>query len=223
RPDPAGAQHRQGGLLAAGPAEHRAVSDQVGAAARPRDGRRLTPRGLRGRLRPLEPYLLMAPAVLFLLVFLGWPILGALGVAFQTAAGQWTLANFQRLATDTDFGLAIRNTFLLLAVIIPLELAIALAMGVLAQSRLRARGFFLYAWSFPLAISDLAAGLVWLSIFTQHGYLNSVLQGLHLTPHPVASLDYTNVPAMVAAAGPAEPWRPTGLVRVSLRPARQAL
>jgi len=193
------------------------VPDQVGAATAPRAGRRFTGRGLRARLRPLEPYLLMAPALL------GWPILGALGVAFQTAAGQWTVANFQRLATDTDFALSIRNTLMLLVVIIPLELAVALAMAALAQTRLRGRGFFLYVWSFPLAISDLAAGLVWLSIFTQHGYLNSVLQDLHVTRHPIGFLDYNDLPGLVAAVVLAETWRSISLVMVVVMSGVQAI
>jgi multiple sugar transport system permease protein len=165
----------------------------------------------------------MAPAVLFLAVFLGWPILGALGVAFQTAAGEWTLGNFRRLLTDTDFVLAIRNTLLLLVIIIPLELAIALAMAVLAQSRLRGRDTFLYLWSFPLAISDLAAGLVWLSIFTQHGYLNSVLQDLHLVPHPIGFLDYSDLPGMLAAVVLAETWRSISLVMVIIMSGIQSI
>ena len=188
------------------------MPDQVGAGA-----------VLRKRLRPLEPYLLMAPAALFLVAFLGWPILGALGVAFQTAAGQWTLANVQRLVHDTDFGLAVRNTLLLLVIIIPLELVVALAMAVLAQTRLRGRGFFLYVWSFPLAISDLAAGLVWLSIFTQHGYLNSVLQDLHVTQHPIGFLNYDNLLGLVLAVVVAETWRSISLVMVVIMSGIQSI
>jgi multiple sugar transport system permease protein len=156
----------------------------------------------------------MAPAVIFLLVFLGWPALGVLGIAFQTASGAWTLANVQQLVTDTDFGLSIRNTLLLLVIVIPVEITIALAMAVLAQSRLRWRGLFLYLWSFPLAISDLAAGLIWLSIFTQHGYLNSALQDLHIIQHPVGFLDYNNLPGLIVAVVLAETWRSISLVMV---------
>ncbi len=165
----------------------------------------------------------MAPACIFLLVFLGWPILGVVGVALKTAADQWTLANVQALVRDTDFGLSIRNTFLLLVVIIPLELAIALGMAVLAQSRLRARSFFLYVWSFPLAISDLAAGLVWLSIFTQHGYLNSMLQDLHLVRHPVGFLNFDNLPGLVFAVVVAETWRSISLVMVVIMSGIQSI
>jgi multiple sugar transport system permease protein len=192
-------------------------------AAVPRVGRRSSRCGARRRLRGLTPYLLVAPAVLFLVYFLFWPAIGAFGVAFQTASGQWTLANFQDLVRDTDFGLAVRNTFLLLAIIIPLEFVVALAMAVLAQSRLRGRGFFLYVWSFPLAISDLAAGLVWLSVFTSHGYLNSALQDAHLIQHPVGFLDYNNVPGLVLAVVVAETWRSISLVMVVIMSGIQAI
>jgi multiple sugar transport system permease protein len=174
-------------------------------------------------MRALTPYLLMAPAMLFLAYFLFWPALGAFGVAFQTAAGDWTLANFQAQIRDTDFALSVRNTFLLLLIIIPLEFSIALVMAVIAQSRLRGRGFFLYVWSFPLAISDLAAGLVWLSIFTSHGYLNSTLQDLHLIQHPVGFLNYDNVPGLVVAVVVAETWRSISLVMVVIMSGIQAI
>jgi multiple sugar transport system permease protein len=165
----------------------------------------------------------MAPAVIFLLVFLGWPILGALKVAFQTYAADWTLENFQRLVHDTDFALAIRNTFLLLIVIIPLELTLALVMAVLALSRLRGRGLFLYVWSFPLAISDLAAGLIWLSIFTQHGYLNSALKDLHLIKGPIGFLNYDDLAGLVLAVVMAETWRSISLVMVVIMSGIQSI
>ncbi|HXM55734.1 MAG TPA: sugar ABC transporter permease [Candidatus Dormibacteraeota bacterium] len=199
------------------------AAERADAAVPPRVARRPRRGGASGRLRPFVPYLLMAPAMLFLTYFLFWPALGAFGVAFQTAAGAWTLGNIQTLVRDTDFGLAVRNTFVLLVIIIPLELAIALGMAVLAQSRLRGRGFFLYVWSFPLAISDLAAGLVWLSIFTSHGYLNSVLQDLHVIQHPIGFLNYDNVIGLVLAVVVAETWRSISLVMVVIMSGIQAI
>jgi multiple sugar transport system permease protein len=198
------------------------MSDQVSAASIPRAGRGLA-RGRRVRMRPLTPYLLMAPAMLFLAFFLFWPALEAFGVAFQTASGTWSLANLQALVRDTDFGLSVRNTCLFLAMVIPLELAVALAMAVLAQSRLRGRAFFLYVWSFPLAISDLAAGLVWLAIFTSHGYLNSALQDLQVVQHPVGFLDFDNLPGLLLAVVMAETWRSISLVMAVLMSGIQAI
>jgi multiple sugar transport system permease protein len=177
----------------------------------------------RAALRTLTPHLLVAPPGLFLACFLLWPALAALTLALRTESGRWTLATFQAMVRDTDFGLSVRNTFLLLAIIIPLEFAAALGMAVLSQSRLRGRGFFLYVWSFPLAISDLAAGLVWLSIFTSHGYLNSVLQSLHLISHPVGFLNYDNLPGLVLAVVLAETWRSISLVMVVIMSGIQAI
>ena len=197
------------------------MSDQVAPALRV--GRHVTRGGPRAWLRPLVPYLLVAPSGVFLAYFLFWPAVHAFVIAFQTAAGDWTAANLQAMVRDTDFGLSVRNTFVLLAIIIPLEFAVALAMAVLAQSRLRGRGFFLYVWSFPLAISDLAAGLVWLSIFTSHGYLNSALQDAHLIRHPIGFLDYNNLPGLILAVVVAETWRSISLVMVVIMSGIQAI
>jgi multiple sugar transport system permease protein len=63
-------------------------------------------------------------------------------------------------------------------------------------------------------VSDLAAGLVWLAVFTDQGYLNSVLADLHL---PTFSwLNYQNYGTMFLTVVIAELWRATALVFVIL-------
>lgn len=146
--------------------------------------------------------------------FFVWPALQALLIAFQSADGAFTLANFQSMLKDTDFGVALRNALILLALIIPIETSLALAMAVLASSRLRFTAALLYIWSIPLAVSDLAAGLVWLAVFTSHGYLNSILQQLHLIAHPIGFLDYNSLGTLIAAVVIAEVWRSVSIVMV---------
>lgn len=170
-----------------------------------------------------QPYALIAPAAIFMLVFFVWPAIQALLIAFQTSSGVFTLDNFQAMGRDTDFRLALTNTLLLLALIIPIETTVALVMAVLAQTRLRGSGFFLYFWTLPLAVSDLAAGLVWLSIFTSHGFLNSFLQDLHLIKHPIGFLDYNSLGTVVAALVIAEVWRSISIVMVVIMSGIQAI
>lgn len=43
-----------------------------------------------------------------------------------------------------------------------------------------------------MGISDLAAGLIWLSVFEQSGFLNSVLVGLGVVDQPILLLGYQN-------------------------------
>jgi multiple sugar transport system permease protein len=170
---------------------------------------------MRPRVKNLEPYLLVLPSVIYLLVFFAWPMVQAFGLAFRTDDGQWTLAHFQRMIHDAAFLPAVRTTAILIVTIIPLQFILALAMALLVTSRLRGSGLLIYIYAIPIAVSDLAAGIVWFSIFTEHGYLNTVLQGLGLLDKPFIFLQYGASWAIIAVVL-AEVWRATSIVFVIL-------
>jgi multiple sugar transport system permease protein len=162
----------------------------------------------------MVPYLLLAPTVLFLMVFFAWPMIQALVLAFQDAEGAWSLAPIQRMTGDLRFGDAVKTTLLFAGVVIPLQTVLAMGMALLLVSGLRGGGFFLYLWAIPLGISDLASGVVWLSIFTDRGYVNSVLAGLGLSESGFAFLSYENPLSLFLCAAIAELWRATSIVMV---------
>ena len=66
-----------------------------------------------------------------------------------------------------------RNTLLLIVVLIPVQFAFAIAMALLLRANPRFTNVYFFVWAIPLAVSDLAAGLVWLAVLTDRGYLNS--------------------------------------------------
>jgi multiple sugar transport system permease protein len=167
------------------------------------------------RVRTGTPYLLLAPAALFLTVFFVWPMVQALVLAFQDASGAWSLAPIQRMTGDLNFGDSIKITLLFAAVVIPLQTLLALGMALLLMSGLRGSGLFLYLWAIPLGISDLASGVVWLSIFTDRGYINSILTAFGLGDG-YAFLSYENPISLFACAAIAELWRATSIVMVIL-------
>ena len=169
----------------------------------------------RGRRRVLTPYYLLAPTLLFLAIFFAWPMVQALILAVQEG-GRFSLAPIQRMAEDVLFWESIRNTLLLTAVVVPAQVFLALVMSLLLVSGLRGSGLFLYAWAIPLGISDLAAGVVWLSISTDRGYLNSLLVGLGLSQTGFSFLSYEHPASMFLAVAVAETWRATALVMVIL-------
>jgi multiple sugar transport system permease protein len=162
------------------------------------------------------PYSLLAPTLIFVTLLIVIPIFQAFLLAFQTADGQFTLAQFQKMATDTSFADALKFTFLLLIFIVPVQVVLALAMALLIHTRFKGHTFFLYIYALPLAISDLAAGIVWLSIFTERGFLNSILYQLGLIERPFLFLSYQNLPAMFGTVVVAESWRATAIVMVIL-------
>lgn len=167
------------------------------------------------RLRKFEPYLLLLPSVIYLIFFFAWPMIRGFGLIFRTEEGQWTLRYVQRMANDVNFLPALRTTLLYVVVLIPIQFVMALTMALLVTGGIRASGLLIYFYSIPIAVSDLAAGIVWFSIFTERGYLNTVLQGLGLLDKPFIFLN-PQTPWPVFAVVLAEVWRATSIVFVIL-------
>jgi multiple sugar transport system permease protein len=161
------------------------------------------------------PYLLIAPSLIFLTVLFLVPLGQTIALAFQ-ADGGWSTANFSRMANDLNFSDAAANTLKIVVIVVPLQLCLALGMAMMLRHVQRGRDIVLWIWSIPLGISDLAAGLVWLAILTDRGYLNTVLNGLGLIEGPESWLNYETPVALLAAIVVAEAWRATAIVLVIL-------
>ncbi|MGH3879318.1 MAG: carbohydrate ABC transporter permease [Actinophytocola sp.] len=170
-----------------------------------------------GEARPARtavPWPLIAPSLVFMLLLFGWPLLQGILAAFRSE-GAFTLDNWARMFADPYFTRALRNTVLLTVIVVPIQLVLALGMALLLQSRPRFAGTHFYLWAIPLALSELAAGLVWLAIFSPRGYLNSLLSWIGFGDG-IGWLDYDNATGMLFAVVVTEIWRSTALVFVIL-------
>ena len=161
------------------------------------------------------PYLLIAPSLGFLTMLFFVPLAQTIALAFQ-ADGIWSTENFARMAVDFNFTDAVVNTFEIVIIVVPLQLLLALAMAMMLQHVRAGREIVLWIWSIPLGISDLAAGLVWLAILTDKGYLNTVLLALGVLSGPQSWLTYETPATLLAAIVVAELWRATAIVLVIL-------
>ena len=161
------------------------------------------------------PYLLIAPSLGFLTVLFFVPLVQTIALAFQ-ASGIWSTENFARMAADLNFTDAVVDTFGIVVIVVPLQLLLALAMAMMLQHLRSGRDIVLWIWSIPLGISDLAAGLVWLAILTDKGYLNTVLVKLGVLSGPQSWLTYETPLTLFAAIVVAELWRATAIVLVIL-------
>jgi multiple sugar transport system permease protein len=172
-----------------------------------------SPTAVTGRRRPRlpTPLLLIAPSLLFMTALFAWPMVVGIGQAFTGGHGP-TLAYLRRMLDDPYFWPATRNTIGLIVVLLPLQFVLALTMALLLRARPRFAGLYFYVWVIPLAISDLAAGLIWLAIFTDRGYLNSALDRLGFNGY--SWLSYEHKPSVFMAVLVAELWRATSLVFV---------
>lgn len=171
---------------------------------------------MRARTEDILPFALLLPSLIYLGLLILIPMVQALLLAVQADNGALTTEFFERMTGDVNFSDAWRNTLLLLVLIVPLQIVLALAMALLIHSRFKGHGIFLYIYAIPLAISDLAAGILWLSVFTERGYLNTIGQGVGIIGTPPVYLSFENFGGLLAAIVIAESWRATAIVMVIL-------
>jgi multiple sugar transport system permease protein len=127
------------------------------------------------------------------------------------------------MVNDRFFWPALRTTLLLIILILPAQFVLAIIMALVIQADLKGSGIFLYVFSIALGVSDLAVGIVWYSVFTQAGYLNSILQGLGLIDAPVTYLSADTRYWILIAIWLAEMWRATAIVMVIVVAGMQAI
>jgi multiple sugar transport system permease protein len=159
------------------------------------------------------PYLLILPSITFLALLFVVPLVQTIWLAVSDN-GVPSLANVQRMAGDLNFARSVQNTFVLTIAVVPVQIAIALAMGTMVAKVASGRETILWIWTIPLGISDLAAGLVWLSILQNSGYLNSLLYGLGIIERQASWLSYQTPFALFLGIAAAEIWRGTAIVMV---------
>jgi multiple sugar transport system permease protein len=162
------------------------------------------------------PYWLILPTLGYLAVFFAWPMAQSFRLAFQDVGGNWSFASVERMYHDADFKKALYFTLLLVLVIVPLQFVLALVMALIVNMRLRGGGLILFVFIIPFAVSDLAAGLVWQQIFTDAGYLNTILQHLGVIDQPKIWIDPQHGNWLLGEVVLAEMWRSTAFVMIIL-------
>jgi multiple sugar transport system permease protein len=162
------------------------------------------------------PYALLAPSLVYLAVFFALPMVNAFGLAFQGDAGGYSLEPIRRMLGDERFGEALTTTLLLVVIIVPIQFAVAMSMALVVNARLKGPDLWLYVFALPLGISELAAGIVWFSVFTEQGWLNSLLTQLGVLDRPFIFLDYQRPVLLILTIVVAEAWRATSIIMVIL-------
>jgi multiple sugar transport system permease protein len=162
------------------------------------------------------PYALLAPSLVYLAVFFALPMVNAFGLAVQGDAGGYSLEPVRRMLGDERFGDALTTTLLLVVIIVPIQFAVAMSMALVVNARLKGTDLWLYVFALPLGISELAAGIVWFSVFTEQGWLNSLLTQLGVLDRPFIFLDYQRPVLLILTIVVAEAWRATSIIMVIL-------
>jgi multiple sugar transport system permease protein len=147
-------------------------------------------------------WLLTAPYSAFLIAFAIYPVVFALVLVFM----RWDLVtsptfagadNVRLLATDARFWRAVANTFIFLAIHVPLQIATALALALALNRQLAGRGFWRAAFFLPVVISGAVVAILWSNLYANDvGLINRLLTKIGLSPVPWLTDPRTAMPAI---------------------------
>ena len=138
-------------------------------------------RGRAGRARRRAGMLMLAPAVLHALIWIGIPMVAALVLSFTnydvlTPPKFNGIENYVDALTDPVFRRGMLNTLVYAFFTVPVAMGIALLIALMLDTQLRARALFRTAVFIPQVTATIAVALVWLWIYDpRNGLLNAVL------------------------------------------------
>jgi multiple sugar transport system permease protein len=162
-------------------------------------------RTLRARLGRLEGYVFIAPALLLMGVFFGYPLLRA----FQMSFYRWPvlgekeylgLQNYTNLMGDSQFISSLTFTVTYTLWVTPAIFLVAFVLALLVNQRLHGTTLFRSVYFLPVVMSLVAASLIWLWIYHDlFGLMNYVLLELGIIRNPIVWMGevQTSLPAIV--------------------------
>ncbi len=137
----------------------------------------------------LKGCLYLLPAILFLGAFMVYPLIDvfvySLEEGYNSASQSFSgvgLYNYRYVLRDPYFLQALKNTFLMVVVTVPLSTGLALLISVGLSSIKRLRELYQTVYFLPYVTNTLAVGLVFMILFRKtpysDGLMNALLSGL---------------------------------------------
>lgn len=130
----------------------------------------------------LKGWLYLLPAILFLGVFMVYPLIDVFIYSFEegyNSASQTYFGvggyNYSYILHDPYFLQAVKNTFILVVVTVPLSTGIALLISVGLHSIRPLRELFQTIYFLPYVTNTLAVGLVFMILFKKTAYSDGLI------------------------------------------------
>ena len=150
--------------------------------------------------RNMKGWLYLLPAILFLGFFMVYPLIDVFIYSFEegyNSASQTYngvgLYNYSYVLRDPYFLQALKNTFILVAITVPLSTGIALLISVGLSSIKPLRNLFQTVYFLPYVTNTLAVGLVFMILFKKTPYTDG-LANLILSWFKAGPIDFIDGP-----------------------------
>ena len=177
----------------------------------------------------LDAYFLVAPAVLFMIFFVLYPIVRTIWFSFfdynllGTQFNFIGIENYAELAGDEVFWRSLRNNFIILIGSVVFQIGVGAVLAAILNRGIRHGSVFFRTLHFaPVIMSVVAVGILWQLIYDPNiGILNNVLHALNL---PVPSQGWLGDPRLAIYSVLAVAcWQYTGFVMVILLAGMQSV
>ena len=129
-----------------------------------------------------KAWLYLLPAIVFLAVFMIYPLIDVCVYSveenYSFVSGKATgigLHNFRHVLSDPYFVQALRNTFLIVVITVPLSTGIALLISVGLNSIKPLKELFQTVFFLPYVTNTLAVGLVFMILFKKTAYTDGMV------------------------------------------------
>lgn len=142
----------------------------------------------------LKAWLYLLPALAFLAAFMVYPLIDVFIYSFEEAfnfasgTSQGTgIYNYQYVLRDPYFLQALKNTFILVIITVPLSTALALLISLALNSIKKLKDLFQTIYFLPYVTNTLAVGLVFMILFKKTAYSDGLVNLL------INSLGYSSI------------------------------
>ena len=137
-------------------------------------------------------YIFVAPAVILLIAFLVVPMIYTVyfsGFKYQImrpdAMKFIGFENYQKLFSDKNFWLALKNTVYFTVIVVPCQCVLALALALLVSKKFRGVAVFRTMYFAPQLTSMVVISVLWSVLYNANpntGLINSILVSLGMSP-----------------------------------------
>jgi multiple sugar transport system permease protein len=151
-------------------------------------GRRWTARISHRQQEVLWAYLMLAPTIIGLFIFILGPALASIALAFVNTnfitGFEWVgLDNFSELFSDTTFWISAENTVIYVVGHVVPTVLIGLGFAIALNQRIRGLPFFRTLFFLPVVTPIVSSSLVWAWAYeTEFGVFNYFLRSVGLNP-----------------------------------------
>lgn len=147
-------------------------------------------------------WLYLLPALIFIAIFTIYPLFRTFYMSMESNSilnpSFVGFSNFPAVINDSQFRLAMKNTFIYSVTVVPLSLIISMIIALILYEKIKGSKFFETIFFIPYLTSVIAIGIVFRYLFHgQYGFLNYFLGLFNIGPFDFLNDRNYNMPALI--------------------------